>query len=122
ELHVHAQLAGQAPGVAQVQVGPAERAARLRVEEMGVVDAHADIRLHRAVGQEMPLQAQGGRQVLGGADLAQAAAAPDIVLEGPGAEQLDADVPGGHVCHAETGADVAADVQVHAAAQHAAVV
>ncbi|KAG1242581.1 hypothetical protein G6F65_022946 [Rhizopus arrhizus] len=78
DLEVRAQLRGHAPGVAQLQVRALQRAFGLGVEEVRVVDADADVRLDHAVGQDVPLQAERGRQLLAGADLAQAAAA-DVV-------------------------------------------
>ncbi|MNT39439.1 hypothetical protein D3C72_1756850 [compost metagenome] len=69
----------------------------------------------------MPLQAQRGGQLLAGPNLAQAAAA-DVMLERPGAQQFDANVARHHVAQREAGAHVVVDVQLDAAIQYGAVI
>lgn len=96
QLHINSELRGQAPGILQLQVAQGT----LGAEERGVVHANADIGLDLGVGQEVPLQAERGRQLLGGTDVAQALCL-DVMLEWKGAKQFDAYVARGHVGQAD---------------------
>src|SRR5690606_39925215 len=98
ELVVHADLGGDAPGIVQAEIAQLA----VRIEEGRVVQAHAHVGLERGVRQEVPLQAEGGRQLLGRADVAQALRV-DRVLEGVGAQQLNADGARGHGGQGEGG-------------------
>src|SRR5690606_18543366 len=117
QLNIDTDLRCKTPGVVKIKVTQTA----FRAEECGVVQPHTHIRLHAGLRQEMPLEAQRGRQVFGGPDVAQAYRV-NIVLERKGAKQLDTHVWRSHVGHAKTGSGAVSDVDTYRAVQHIAVV
>ena len=108
DLVVDAGLHREAKAVIKI-----ERAKRgLFVEEVGIVDARADIGFPRAIVGEVVVQRKGRRQVLG-AGLAHAIDC-DVVLKGSRGQKFDAEVVADEILDGEDQAFVAGDRNIAA--------
>jgi hypothetical protein len=68
QLDVRTDVTGQSPAVTQVQINALQWPCGLLAEEVGVVQANADIGLEYGIRRPVVLDADGGGQLFGGTD------------------------------------------------------
>ena len=105
ELVIHPDLNGETEPVFQLK--RAQR--RFLLEERGVMHTSTDIGLERAVGREVIVQRDGGRQMLGCTGKADACNV-DVMLERGRGEQLDPEIVAEEVFCGDGRADIVADI------------